>query len=91
MVKKNCEVWRKMGLFGPDSDPANQLLQIYILKNSPCHDFCAGRSGAAIFGKLCAVFRPIPGPVRNTPRARIPLAGKKTAQPCQPLVFGAAF
>jgi hypothetical protein len=26
MVKKNCEVWRKMGLFGPDSDPANQLL-----------------------------------------------------------------
>jgi hypothetical protein len=26
MVKKNCEVWRKMGLLGPDSDPANQLL-----------------------------------------------------------------
>jgi hypothetical protein len=25
MVKKNCEAWRKMGLFGPDSDPANQL------------------------------------------------------------------
>jgi hypothetical protein len=25
MVKKNCELWRKMGLFGPDSDPANQL------------------------------------------------------------------
>jgi hypothetical protein len=25
MVKKNCEVWRKMGLFGPDSDRANQL------------------------------------------------------------------
>ncbi len=25
MVKKNREVWRKMGLFGPDSDPANQL------------------------------------------------------------------
>jgi molecular chaperone GrpE len=25
MVKKNCEVWRKMGLLGPDSDPANQL------------------------------------------------------------------
>jgi hypothetical protein len=21
-VKKNCEVWRKMGLFGPDSEPA---------------------------------------------------------------------
>jgi hypothetical protein len=26
MVKKNCEVWREMGLLGPDSDPANQLL-----------------------------------------------------------------
>jgi hypothetical protein len=25
MVKKNCEVWQKMGLFRPDSDPANQL------------------------------------------------------------------
>jgi hypothetical protein len=25
MVKKNREVWRKMGLFRPDSDPANQL------------------------------------------------------------------
>ena len=25
-VKKICEVWRKMGLFGPDSVPPNQLL-----------------------------------------------------------------
>jgi hypothetical protein len=24
-VKKTCEVWRKMGLFGPDSAPPNQL------------------------------------------------------------------
>jgi hypothetical protein len=24
-VKKICEVWRKMGLFGPDSVPPNQL------------------------------------------------------------------
>jgi hypothetical protein len=31
MVKKNCEVWRKMGLFGPDSDPANQLQGKYII------------------------------------------------------------
>jgi hypothetical protein len=29
MVKKNCEVWRKMGPFGPDSDPANQLPHYY--------------------------------------------------------------
>jgi hypothetical protein len=28
MVKKNREVWRKMGLFRPDSDPANQLQHI---------------------------------------------------------------
>jgi hypothetical protein len=26
MVKKNREVWRKMGFFGPDSDPDKQLL-----------------------------------------------------------------
>jgi hypothetical protein len=25
MVKKNCEVWPKMGFLGPDSDPADQL------------------------------------------------------------------
>jgi len=30
MVKKNRKVWRKMGLFGPDSDPANQLPKQYI-------------------------------------------------------------
>jgi hypothetical protein len=27
MIKKICEVWRKMGLFWPDSVPPNQLLQ----------------------------------------------------------------
>jgi hypothetical protein len=32
MVKKNREVWREMGLFGPDSDPANQL-QNRIINN----------------------------------------------------------
>jgi hypothetical protein len=27
-VKKMGEVWRKMGFFGPDSVPSNQLQQI---------------------------------------------------------------
>jgi hypothetical protein len=26
--KKNCEVWRKMGLFGSDSEPAKLLPEI---------------------------------------------------------------
>jgi hypothetical protein len=30
MVKKNREVWREMGLLGPDSDPANQLRSFNI-------------------------------------------------------------
>jgi FkbM family methyltransferase len=34
MVKKNCEVWRKMRLLRPDSDPANQLqIKSTVLKN----------------------------------------------------------
>jgi len=35
MVKKNCEVWQKMGLFGPDSDLANQLQNKKILRREP--------------------------------------------------------
>jgi hypothetical protein len=29
-VKKICEVWQKMGLFGPDSAPPNQLLLLLV-------------------------------------------------------------
>jgi hypothetical protein len=35
-VKKMGEVWRKMGLFGPDSVPLNQLFLKYLTLGSVC-------------------------------------------------------
>jgi hypothetical protein len=32
MVKKNHKLWRKMGLFGQDSDPANQLQKLELVQ-----------------------------------------------------------
>jgi oxepin-CoA hydrolase/3-oxo-5,6-dehydrosuberyl-CoA semialdehyde dehydrogenase len=37
-VKKICEVWRKMGLFGPDRVPTNQLQKIVVFfGQTACH------------------------------------------------------
>jgi hypothetical protein len=55
MVKKNRKVWREMGLFGPDSDPANQLLFINIKKGVfvvSFYPFEGAQSGLHTFKKM---------------------------------------